>query len=138
LLITKRIEFSASHICRNSAFSAEENRRLYGPAANPYGHGHNYVLDVTLEGTPDPATGMVLDLKELKDLLEREVMVPFDHRFLNHEVQPFDRVVPTVENIAVEIWRRLAAALEPAPARLHAVRLYETPDLYVEYFGERT
>lgn len=137
MLITKRIEFSASHICRNPAFSAEENRRLYGPAANPHGHGHNYVLDVTLEGTPDPATGMVLDLKELKDILEREVMAPFDHRFLNYEVSPFDQVIPTVENIAVEIWRRLAQALVAAPARLQAVRLYETPDLYVEYFGER-
>ena len=138
MLITKRIEFSASHVCRNPAFSGEENRRLYGPAANPYGHGHNYVLDVTLEGSPDPATGMVLDLKELKDILEHEVMVPFDHRFLNHEVQPFDRVIPTVENIAVEIWRRLATALASPKARLHAVRLYETPDLYVEYFGERS
>jgi 6-pyruvoyltetrahydropterin/6-carboxytetrahydropterin synthase len=136
VLITKRIEFSASHICRNPALTDEENRRLFGPAANPHGHGHNYVLDVTLEGAPDPVTGMVLDLKLLKDILEREVAGPFDHRFLNHEVAPFDRVIPTVENVAVEIWKRLAKALQTAPARLKCVRLYETADLYVEYSGE--
>ena len=77
MLITRQVEFSASHVCRNPALSEEENRAIYGPAANPNGHGHNYILEVTLDGTPDPVTGMVFDLKELK------------------------------ENIAVEIWRRL-------------------------------
>jgi 6-pyruvoyltetrahydropterin/6-carboxytetrahydropterin synthase len=136
VLITKRVEFSASHVCRNEQFSDEENSRIFGAAANPYGHGHNYVLDVSLEGRPDPVTGMVLDLKELKEILNREVMDPMDHRFLNREVPPFDHVIPTAENLAVEIWKRLAHAIPPGQAKLHSVRLYETHDLYVEYFGE--
>jgi len=137
VLITKRVEFSASHICRNPQLTDEENQRLFGAAANPRGHGHNYVLDVTLDGVPDSVTGMVLDLKELKQILEREVLDPFDHRSLNHEVAPFDRVIPTTENVAIEIWRRLESGLPPGRAKLHGVRLYETPDLYVEYFGEK-
>ena len=134
--ITRKAEFSASHVCRNAALSDEENRAIFGAAANPHGHGHNYVLEVTLEGDPDPVTGMVMDLKELKQILNREVVQPFDHRFLNYEAPPFDRVVPTAENIAVEIWNRLAPQFTSGPGRLHSVRLYETPDLWVDYFGE--
>ncbi len=137
MLITRRVEFSASHVCRNPALPEEENRRLFGVAANPHGHGHNYVLEVTVEGSPDPVTGMVLDLKVLKDILEQEIVEPFDHRFLNYEVPPFDRVIPTPENIAIEIWNRLKSRLSEERGRLHGVRVYETPDLYVDYFGER-
>lgn len=137
MLITRRVEFSASHVCRNPELSEEENRALYGPAANPHGHGHNYALEVTLEGDPDAATGMVFDLKRLKDVLSREVVEPMDHRFLNREVPPFDRVVPTAENLAIEIWRRIEPSLNTSGARLHSVRVYETEDLYVEYFGGR-
>lgn len=137
MVITRKIEFSASHICRSPQLSDEENQRLFGMAANPHGHGHNYVVEVSLEGEPDPVTGMVLDLKELKEILTREIVDPYDHRFLNHEVPPFDHVVPTTENIARDIWRRLEAHLSDATKRLHAVRVYETPDLYVDYFGER-
>src|SRR3974377_1732001 len=111
MLITRIVEFSASHACRNPQWSDEENRRVFGPAANPHGHGHNYVLEVSLEGEPDPVTGMVLDLKELKEILNREVVEPYDHRFLNYEVPPFDRVVPTAENIARDLWNRLAPRL---------------------------
>jgi 6-pyruvoyltetrahydropterin/6-carboxytetrahydropterin synthase len=136
MLITRRVEFSASHICRRPELSAEENARIYGPAANPHGHGHNYVVEVTLEGSPDPVTGMVLDLKELKEILDREVVGPYDHRFLNYEVPPFDRVVPTAENVARDIWERLEARVSGAGRRLRAVRVHETPDLYVDYFGE--
>ena len=136
MFITRRIEFSASHVCANPALPEEENRRLFGDAANPYGHGHNYVVEVTLEGDPDPVSGMVLDLKELKSILNSQVVSSFDHRFLNKEVPPFDRTIPTVENIAIEIWKRIEPSLSRPPARLHAVRVYETPDLYVDYFGE--
>src|SRR5690348_3937258 len=136
MLITRKVDFSASHVCRNPELSEEENRAMFGAAANPHGHGHNYVLEVTLEGDPDPVTGMVMDLKELKRILNREVVEPYDHRFLNYEAPPFDRVIPTVENMAVEIWKRLAPHFEGARGRLHGVRLYETPDLYVDYFGE--
>jgi len=134
MLITRRAEFSAGRACSNPALSAEENRALYGGAANP--HGHNFVLEVTLEGEPDPATGMVFDLKQLKEIIEREVAGPMDHRFLNREVPPFDRVVPTAENLAREIWRRLAPHFRGVGARLHAVRLYETEDFWVDCFGE--
>ena len=136
MFITRRIEFSASHVCANPALPDEENRRLFGDAANPYGHGHNYVVEVTLEGDPDPVSGMVLDLKELKSILNAQVVDSFDHRFLNKEVSPFDRTVPTVENIAIEIWNRIEPSLSRPPAKLHSVRVYETPNLYVDYFGD--
>ena len=134
MLITRRVEFSASHVCRNPALTDEENRALYGAAANPNGHGHNYILEVTLDGSPDPVTGMVFDLKELKEVLNREIVDPMDHRFLNYEVPPFDEVVPTAENVAVEIWRRLDGQFQ-GPVKLKNVRLFETEDLYVEYAG---
>jgi 6-pyruvoyltetrahydropterin/6-carboxytetrahydropterin synthase len=136
VLITKRVEFSASHICKNPQLTDAENEALFGSAANPHGHGHNYTLEVTLEGEPDPVTGMVMDLKELKDVLQREVLEPFDHRFLNYEVPPFDRLVPTTENIAIDIWNRLAPPLNHGRGKLHSVRVYETADLYVDYYGD--
>ena len=134
--VTRRYEFAASHRLHAAELSEEENRRLYGKCNNPYGHGHNYVVEVSLAGDPDPVTGMVLDLKELKAILEREIVEPYDHRFLNYEVPPFDREVPTTENIALDIWRRLEPCLSDGRGKLHAVRVYETPDLYVDYFGE--
>lgn len=137
MLITRKVEFSASHVCRNPALSTHENEDLFGAAANPHGHGHNYTLEVTVEGDPDPVTGMVLDLKRLKEILNREVVEPYDHRFLNYEVPPFDQVIPTAEHIAMDIWKRLEPHLAGPRHRLHAVRLYETADLYVEYFGGR-
>ena len=136
MLITRKVEFSASHVCRNPALPEEENRALFGAAANPHGHGHNYVLEVTVEGSPDPVTGMVLDLKLLKQILDREVVEPYDHRFLNREVPPFDRTIPTTENIAIDIWNRLQPHLNDGRGRLYGVRVYETPDLCVDYFGE--
>jgi len=134
MLITRREEFSASHACLNPALGPEENRALYGEDSNPNGHGHNYVVEVSIEGDPDPVSGMVFDLKRLKAVIRREVIEPFDHRFLNREVEPFDRVVPTTENIAREIWQRLEPELAAEKARLHRVRLYETEDLYVDCF----
>jgi 6-pyruvoyltetrahydropterin/6-carboxytetrahydropterin synthase len=136
MLITRRIDFSASHTCSNPALSDAQNRALYGSEAHPHGHGHNYVLEVTLSGSPDPVTGMIVDLKDVKQWLEEEVVEPMDHRHLNHEVPPFDRVVPTTENLTVEIWRRLQPRFEGTPARLAGIRLYETEDLYVDYAGE--
>jgi len=135
MLITRRVEFSASHMCRSPSLSERENQELFGDAANPHGHGHNYVVEVTLKGEPDPVTGMVLDLKQLKDILERQVIQHYDHRFLNYEVAPFDRVVPTLENIAIDIWGKLEPHLNGGRGSLHSVRVYETPDLYADYFG---
>ena len=133
MLITRRAGFSSSHVCRNPALSQAENEALYGREANPHGHGHDFVLEVTLEGEPDPVTGMVYDLKGLKDILEREIVERFDHRFLNSEVEPFDRVIPTVENMAVEIWKRLEPCFQEPGVRLRSVRLRETEDLWVDF-----
>jgi 6-pyruvoyltetrahydropterin/6-carboxytetrahydropterin synthase len=135
MLLTRKAEFSASHVCANPAWDDQRNHAIYGANANPNGHGHNYVLAVTIEGEPDPLTGMVFDLRELKEILNEEVVEPMDHRFLNREVAPFDRVVPTTENVAIEIWRRLAGRISREGVKLHNVRLYETADLYVDYGG---
>ena len=134
MLITRKVEFSASHICRSSRLSDAENDRVYGAAANPLGHGHNYVIEVAIKGDPDPVTGMILDLKQLKEIIEDKVINIYDHRLLNREVEPFDRIVPTVENISIDIWNRLVSAI-PAPARLSSVRVHETSELCVEYRG---
>lgn len=131
--ITRRAEFSASHACYRPDLSPEQNRELYGEASNPHGHGHNYIIEVTVEGQPDPVTGMVMDLKTLKDIINEEVVEPMDHRFLNHEVPPFNKVVPTAENVVREIWSRLCPRLATPSTRLDSVRLYETDDLFIEY-----
>lgn len=132
MFVTRKAEFSASHICRIPGLSDAENHALYGDNANPNGHGHNYIFEVTLEGEPDPVTGMVMNLKDLKDILENEIVAPMDHRFLNFEVSPFSRLIPTTENVAKEIWRRLETRFEPSNSRLVRVRLFETADLYVD------
>lgn len=136
MLITRKVEFSASHVCRNPELSEQENWTLFGKEANPCGHGHNYTVEVSVAGTPDAVTGMVMDLAELKEILKREVVAPYDHRFLNYETPPFDRVVPTAENIARDIWNRIAPILVGGGRILHSVRVYETPDLFVDYSGE--
>ena len=136
MLLTRKAEFSASHVCRDPSLGDDENRALYGTNANPHGHGHNYVVEVTIEGDPDPVTGMVFDLRELKEIINAEVVDPMDHRFLNHEVPPFNHIVPTTENITVEIWNRLHRRINLPNARLKNVRLYETADLYVDYGGK--
>jgi 6-pyruvoyltetrahydropterin/6-carboxytetrahydropterin synthase len=132
VLLTRKIEFSASHVYHNPALSLEENRRIFGKCNNPYGHGHNYTLEVTVVGEPDPVTGMVLDLKELKEILEREVMQRMDHRFLNKEVPELDGKIPTCENIARVIWDLLEPKI--VQGKLYRVRLYETPDLFADCY----
>jgi len=132
MFVTRQVEFSASHVCRLPDVSDAENRELFGRESSPNGHGHNYVLEVTVEGEPDPVTGMVINLKKLKDILQEQVVGPMDHRFLNAEVKPFDGIVPTTENLARNLWERLAPLLDTAETSLHRIRLFETPDLYVD------
>jgi len=132
VLITRKIEFSASHLYHNPALSPEENRRVFGKCNNPHGHGHNYTLEVTVAGEPDPVTGIVLDLKELKGILEREVMQRMDHRFLNYEVAELKGKIPTCENIARVIWDLLDPQIKQG--RLHRVRLYESADLFADCY----
>lgn len=132
--LTRKAEFSASHYYHNPQFTAEENRRIFGKCNNPHGHGHNYTLEVTVRGQIDQNSGFVVDLKELKDVMNREVIDAVDHRFLNEEVKEFRDRIPTTENLAVTIWKWLQPKLNVA--RLHRIRLYETPDLFVDYYGE--
>jgi len=132
--LTKRVHFSAGHRLCNPALSDDENARLYGKCANPGGHGHNYTLEVTVEGQTDPRTGMVVNFAQLSETIRTEVLDRFDHRNLNTEVEPMRGLVPTAENIAVAIW----GLLEPnvAPARLVEVRVAETDMSIATYRGE--
>jgi 6-pyruvoyltetrahydropterin/6-carboxytetrahydropterin synthase len=132
--LTRKAEFSASHSYHNPEFSPEENQRVFGKCNNPNGHGHNYTLEVTVKGQVDGRSGFVVDLKQLKDIMNKEVIEVLDHRFLNKEIAEFASIIPTTENLAIDIWNRLQTKLRTA--ELHRVRVYETPDLFVDYFGE--
>ncbi len=131
--VTRRLKFNAAHRVHNPALSDEENRATFGKCNNPYGHGHNYTLDVSVAGEVDPNTGYVFDLSKLKDLVTREVVDVVDHHNLNIDV-PFMRdVIPTAENMIVQFWRILEGKINPG----HLVRLvlWETENNYVEYDG---
>lgn len=133
LSLTRRYHFAASHRLYSAAFSQEENQRLYGKCGNPYGHGHNYLVEVTVTGPVDPATGMVANLGELDPFVAREVVEPFDQKYLNEEVPEFRDQVPTTENVCREIYRRLRRF---PSARLERVRIQETSNNSVEFAGE--
>lgn len=135
IYITRKAEFSASHYYHNPSFTPEENLRVFGKCANLNGHGHNYTLEVTVQGEVDARTGFVVDLKELKDIMNREVIDAMDHRHLNKEVPEFKALVPTTENLAVVAWKRLEPHIKVA--KLHRVRVYESPDLFADYYGEK-
>jgi 6-pyruvoyltetrahydropterin/6-carboxytetrahydropterin synthase len=132
--VTRRVHFSAAHRLHNPAFSDERNREVFGLCNNANWHGHNYELDITVEGEIDPATGYVLDLKRLRDVVEEVVLVDLDHRNLNLDVRWMDGVIPSTENLVVAIWRKLAPAVPEG--RLVRLVLWETPRNYVEYTGE--
>jgi 6-pyruvoyltetrahydropterin/6-carboxytetrahydropterin synthase len=131
--ITRRLTFNAAHRVHNPELSDEENRRLFGKCNNPNWHGHNYVLEVSVAGEVDPRTGYVIDLGDLKRVVEREVVDRADHRNFNVDVEFMRGIIPTTENIVVQCWR----LIEPhvAPARLTRIRLWETENHYVEYEG---
>jgi len=135
IFLTRKAEFSSAHYYWNDAWSQAENERVFGKCANRNGHGHNYMLEVTVSGEVDATSGFVVDLKELKDTLEREVVSVYDHRHLNLEVPEFATVIPTTENMAVAIWKRLDGKIPHA--KLHRVRVYEMADLFADYYGEQ-
>ena len=137
IYLTRRATFSASHYYWNPAWSKEKNEQVFGRCANRNGHGHNYTLEVTVAGEPNPVTGFVVDLKWLKEVIEREVLDAWDHRQLNVEAPEFASAMPTTENIAIEAWKRLAPRVTAAGgAQLNRVRVYETPEIFAEYRGE--
>jgi 6-pyruvoyltetrahydropterin/6-carboxytetrahydropterin synthase len=131
--VTRRVHFNAAHRLHNPGRSADWNRTTFGVCNNPSYHGHNYELDVTVEGDIDPETGYVMDLTVLKGLAEDRVLRHLDHKNLNVDVPWFRDLIPTAENIAMVCWRELSAAL-PASLTL-SLRLWETPRNYVEYRG---
>ena len=133
LQLARRYRFSASHRLHNGKFDEQENRRVYGKCNNPYGHGHNYVVEVAVSGPVNPATGMIANLGELDAFVDREVIEPFDHKYLNEEVPAFGDTVPTTENLCIEIFNRLRRFPE---ARLERVLVEETGKNSFEYTGE--
>jgi 6-pyruvoyltetrahydropterin/6-carboxytetrahydropterin synthase len=134
--ISRKARFSASHRYHNPAWSAERNREVFGACNNPFGHGHNYEVEATVAGPVDPQTGMVLNLREIDEVLQSQVVSRMDHRHLNEELPEWRDRVPTTENLAVAIWERIEPELRRRGARLARVRLYESPDVYAEYCGE--
>jgi 6-pyruvoyltetrahydropterin/6-carboxytetrahydropterin synthase len=134
--LTRRVRFSAAHRYHRPEWSDARNREVFGPCANPHGHGHDYALEVTVRGEVDPVTGFSADLGVLDRVLREAVVEPLDHQHLNHVVPEFadGGRVPTSENIVLLLWDRLSARL--APGQLVRLRLYEGPDLFVDYTGE--
>jgi 6-pyruvoyltetrahydropterin/6-carboxytetrahydropterin synthase len=129
----RRYRFAASHRLHTEMLSEEENVRVFGKCANPFGHGHNYVLEVAVSGDVDPATGMIANLADLDGFVEREVIEVFDYHSMNEDVEAFRDVVPTTENLCIEIYRRLKNFPK---AKLERVRVQETSNNSFEYAGE--
>jgi 6-pyruvoyltetrahydropterin/6-carboxytetrahydropterin synthase len=133
LYITKSVTFSASHRLFNPDFSDEENEKIFDKCNNFYGHGHNYKLEVSVAGEQDPKTGYIIDLKLLKKIIQDEIISKVDHKHLNHDVEFLKGIIPTVENLAIAFWKLINNKLPNG--KLHSIRLYETENSYVEYFG---
>jgi 6-pyruvoyltetrahydropterin/6-carboxytetrahydropterin synthase len=132
--VTRRAHFSASHRLYNPAFSEEKNRALFDKCNNPNGHGHNYVLEVCIAGTPVPETGYVIDLKALKKIVYEQFIVHVDHKHLNLDVPFLAGVIPTAENIAIAAWNQIDPLI--TGGTLFSVKLFETEKNIVEYWGE--
>lgn len=132
--VTRRMTFSASHRLYNPAFSDKENEAIFDKCANPHGHGHNYVLEVTVAGEPEKDTGYVIDLKKLKEIVQKEIIEKVDHKHLNHDVEFLSGTIPTAENIARSIWKILSPKIPKG--KLYKIRLHETENNVVEYMGE--
>lgn len=134
VIVTRRLNFSAAHRLFNPTFSEEENSKVFDKCNNLNGHGHNYVLDVSVKGTPNPNTGYVIDLKKLKDIVERVVIDVVDHKHLNHDVVFLQGVIPTAENLVKLFWDELKPHI--LEGELCKLTLYESENNFVEFFGE--
>ncbi|RQW05977.1 6-carboxytetrahydropterin synthase [candidate division KSB1 bacterium] len=131
--LTRHVHFSAAHRLHTEKLDNDANREVYGICNNPMGHGHNYELEVTIKGEPDPLTGMLIDLKELKTIIEREIIDKVDHQHLNY-VEMMQGKVPTAENIVIAFWEALQGKIPNG--ELYELVLYETPRNFVKYRGE--
>jgi 6-pyruvoyltetrahydropterin/6-carboxytetrahydropterin synthase len=134
IYITRKAEFSAAHRLFNPEFSDEENKRTFDMCANFHGHGHNYVLEVTVIGEPDKNTGYVIDLKILKKIIDEEIIKHVDHKHLNFDVDFLKDIIPTAENLSVKFWERLSGKIKNG--KLYSIKLYESENNFVEYKGE--
>ena len=132
--LSQKFEFSATHRLHNAGLSDTENQRIYGKCNNPHGHGHNYTLEVTVRGTPDPRTGMVLNLTDLKQAINQHIIDEVDHKHLNYDVPWLEGCVPTTEVLAIKFWERLERALPKG--MLYEVKLHETENNIASYRGE--
>lgn len=133
VLISRRFDFSSAHRYYREEWSVEENKRIFGLCALPNGHGHNYTLEVAVTGVPDPDTGMVINLVHLKSAVD-DVLRQFDHKHMNLDTPYFRDRIPTTENLVAVLWGLINERL--GTARLSRLRLYETDDLFVEFYGE--
>ncbi len=133
--LTRNEHFNAAHKLYNPAWTREKNDEVFGKCANENWHGHNYDLFVTVKGEPDPDTGFVFDVKKLSEIIKQHVIEKLDHRNLNIDVDFMRDKFCSTENLAIGIWNQLMPHL-PVQVKLHCIKLYETPRIYVEYFGE--
>lgn len=136
IYITRREQFNAAHRIFREDWSDEKNFAEFGQCSNPNWHGHNYILFVTVKGEPDPLSGYVIDLKKLSTLIKEKILSKADHRNLNLEVDFMKSIPPSTENIARAIFNELAPEIEKTGARIHCVKLMETENNFVEYFGD--
>jgi 6-pyruvoyltetrahydropterin/6-carboxytetrahydropterin synthase len=139
MYITRHEHFNAAHKLYNPLWSEEKNREVFGPCANHNWHGHNFDLYVTVSGTINPNTGFVVNLKELSKIIRTEIIDKVDHKNLNMDVDFMKEKLASTENLVFEFWEILAplvAKMDGGNAKLHCLKLYETPNNYVEYFGE--
>ena len=132
--VTRREVFSAAHRLHNDKFSEEENRKIFGKCNNANWHGHNYTLEVMVAGEPGEDTGYVIDLKVLKKIIKDNIIKKVDHKNLNMEVDFMAGIIPTTENIAIQIWKELEDKIPTG--KLYSVKIYETENNYAEYRGE--
>ena len=134
--ITRREHFNAAHKLLNPNWSDEKNMEVFGKCANPNWHGHNYNLYVTVKGVSDPETGYFVNLKELSSVIRENIIDKLDHKNLNLDVPFLAGIMPSTENVAIAIWKELLPHINKLECKLHCVKLYETENNYVEYFGE--
>ncbi len=132
--ITKKMHFNAAHRLHSELLNEQENKKVYGECNNPMGHGHNYELEVTVRGKPDSVTGMVINLKELKDIIQKTIIDKVDHKHLNHDVKFMKGLIPTAENLAVAFWTQLKDNI--TGCELHEIKVIETPRNLAIYRGE--
>lgn len=136
IYITRKFHFSASHRVYNPALSDEENLKKYGKCSNPNGHGHNYVMKVTVTGEVEPEIGYVMDLTELKILVEKYLVDKVDHKNLNLDVDFMKGVLPSMENIALKFWEQIEPVINTSSRRLYSIKIKETENNSVEYRGK--